>query len=196
MVYRAWGSWLGHAQTGSIVRNLMDGLDAPAYPHLWFLWVIASLYLLTPIFQPFAVRGSVSTHIYFVSLWFLVTAIVPLFERWSGIKAGLQLDAVTGFIGYYILGVSLRRFTTERLNTRRFTICWLTFLSCSAITAGGAYALSQGEGRGNESMMDASAGNIILMSLAAFLLLRHYGTQWANAREATVWRASLTRVAL
>ena len=41
-------------------------------------------------------------------------------------------------------------------------------------------------------MMGASAGNIMLMSLAAFLLLRHYGTRWADgSRQTVVWRRRL-----
>lgn len=203
LIYAAWQGYLDHnhirIRAHDLIRNLVDGLDEPSSPHLWFLWVIVSLYLLTPMLQPFVALGSPGSQLYFGVMWFVVTALLPLFEKWSSLKAGLTLEAASGFIGYYVLGGSLHRLTPARQRAWRVIILWLLFCLGAALTAWGTYVLNKGKGSFNESLMEASSGNVILTSFAAFLLIRHYGAQWAEASPGTAkwgtrlaWASSLS----
>jgi surface polysaccharide O-acyltransferase-like enzyme len=203
LIYAVWQGYLDHdriyIRTHDIIRNLVDGLNKPSASHLWFLWVIVSLYLLTPMLRPFVVLGSSGSQLYFGILWFVVTALLPLFEGWSGLHVGLQLEMASGFIGYYVLGGSLHRLTPTRLSVPWIIISWLLFGLSAVGTAWGTHVLNKGKGAFNESLWEASAGNVIVMSFAAFLLIRHYGARLVDGNPETakwrtwlVWASSLS----
>ena len=121
--------WLAH---------LLNGLNAPSYPHLWFPWLIAGLYLATPLIHPFAIRASRGTHLYFGMLWFVVTAVLPLLSRVNGsLKIGLYTQPVARYVGYFVLGASLVRFMSARPSGRRLA-SWTLGTRRSARAARGA----------------------------------------------------------
>ncbi len=176
-VYFAWRVWFRHEQVTPMVvlRGVLNGLNTPAYPHLWFLWIVASLYALTPILRPLVASGSRATHVYFAALWFVATGIVPAFERWSGLSLGLLLQPVFGFVGYYVIGASIHRWLPARMARSRAIGCALLFGAASLFAISGTYALSGPKHVVDESLMEPLAGNVIVMSVTACLLLRHIG---------------------
>lgn len=188
LLYEGWRVlWHATKFTGQdLARHLLDGLHTPAYPHLWFLWIIAGLYLLAPVFQPFVAHAKRATHLYFAGLWFCMTALAPVFSHFSGIQIGLPLEPATGYIGYFILGASLQKFCPAHLPKPVVLASLLVFCLGGLAAMWGTYVLPQTEGgAANEAMLDPLAGNVILMSLAAFLLLRHFGTK-AMAQEGPI----------
>jgi surface polysaccharide O-acyltransferase-like enzyme len=149
--------------------------------------------------QPLVSQGSKGSQIYFGVLWFIVTALIPLFEKWSGLKVGLTLEAASGFVGYYVLGGSLQRLCPTRLRAWWLAMCWLLFCLGATATAWGTYELNKGKKSFTEDLMEASSANVILMSFAAFLLIRHYGGQSAHTASGTsrwpallAWASSLS----
>lgn len=191
-IYAAWRAWLRHESLvpAELLRQLLDGLNAPAYPHLWFLWVIGGLYLITPFFQPFVARATVGTQVYFVALWFAATALKGPLERWSGLHLGLLLDPVTGYVGYYVVGAIALQRLPARLHASQLAVCFFVFLAAWVSAAWGTYVLSQEKGVIDESLMEPLSGVVILMSLSAFLLIRHIGSMWLEAGGAGIaaWR--------
>lgn len=203
LIYAAWRAWLGHGQitVAALAHNLLDGLDTPAYPHLWFLWIIASLYLLTPLLQPFVMRASTGTQMYMAALWFIVTAVLPSLERWTGWHVGLliQLPAF-GYVGYYVVGACMHRSLPWRLSAQQIMASGLTFVLSVGTTAWLTHVLSVAKGSTDESMMEPLAATVVLMSLSAFVLLRHLGSCWlqdegaqaARWRERMAWASALS----
>jgi surface polysaccharide O-acyltransferase-like enzyme len=83
----------------------------PAYYHLWFLYMLIGLYLLTPIFRCF-INNCKKEHIeYTLILFFLVGTCFPLinnilnnFSVFRGRQIFFPASELTGYIGYYIAG--------------------------------------------------------------------------------------------
>ncbi len=143
--------------------------------HLWFVYMLVGVYLLMPLLSPWAERvGKRELQVY-LGIW-LFTTLIPLIRDWAAGVAptvvygpsGLPRQALyplwgeaswnaygtfyyfSGFIGYLLLGLYLRRFVGE-LSWRKtlavalpsyfvgFAICFGGFLRRVAESAAGSY---------------------------------------------------------
>jgi surface polysaccharide O-acyltransferase-like enzyme len=83
----------------------------PAYYHLWFLYMLIGLYVLTPVFRCF-VNNCKREHIeYILILFFIVGTCVPFinsildnFSVFKGKTIFFPVAELTGYMGYYIAG--------------------------------------------------------------------------------------------
>ena len=78
------------------------------YYHLWYIYVIIGLYLVTP-FLRIIVKNKQLT-IYFIILCFVFSSVIPFFielfniEILRNITLNLNLHIPMGYVGYYVLG--------------------------------------------------------------------------------------------
>jgi surface polysaccharide O-acyltransferase-like enzyme len=83
----------------------------PAWYHLWFLYMLIGLYLLTPILRRL-VNACKQEHIeYFLVLFFIVGTCFPLINSildflpiFKGKQIYFPANELTGYVGYYIAG--------------------------------------------------------------------------------------------
>jgi surface polysaccharide O-acyltransferase-like enzyme len=193
LAYDAWKALtqdVAFTVAGSL-RHVVNGLNAPAYPHLWFLWLIAGLYLLTPLLQPFAAHASRATHVFVAALWFASTAIVPALTRCADVTVGIYTQPIVGYVGYFVVGASLHRFAPARLGHRLVALLAVTFVAAAAWTAIATDRLSVPTRRLDELYMDSLSPSVIAMAVSAFLLARHWV---ANAPANGRGRAALLAV--
>jgi surface polysaccharide O-acyltransferase-like enzyme len=148
---------------GSIVQGVLTG----TYYHFWFLYMLAGLYLVTPVLRVVTAHADRRVLRYFLALVFFGTAVVPLLILVSGFTIELKLFAVTGWIGYYVLGyyVLSSRFRSSIL----YALYFLGFLG----TVAGTYAASAlvGGHTGLFFLDYLSSAPVVLASAAFFLLL-------------------------
>jgi surface polysaccharide O-acyltransferase-like enzyme len=175
-----YGFWARYFQGQDLtltqfLERLVGGISNPPYVHLWFLYLILSLYLLVPIFRIYVVNASAANQAYFAGLSFVATAVIPALAA-GGLGVDLYLAPVAGFIGYFVLGATLVRFLPPALSRPAL------FLAAAAVIVGliattlGTYVLSSREGKLYENLYAHLAPNVALMSVPTFLLLRHLGT--------------------
>ena len=167
LAYDAWKAVSQQADfsISGALSHVLNGLNAPAYPHLWFMWLIAGLYLLAPLLQPFAAHASRSSHVFIAALWFAATAIVPSLSLWAGVTIGIYTQPIVGYVGYFIVGASLYRFVPERLPRRLSWLLACTFVVSVAWTALATEYLSLPARRLDEHFMDPLSLSVIPMAL-------------------------------
>lgn len=142
--------------------------------HLWFVYMLVGLYLLMPMLSPWAERVG-KRELQFYLLLCLLTSLLPFVRAWAGGNppviygpTGIPNPAryplwgeaswnpyglfyyFSGFVGYMLLGLYLRRFVGP-LSWRRtlaialpawlvgFAICYLGFLWAVETDAQGVY---------------------------------------------------------
>ena len=142
--------------------------------HLWFVYMLVGLYLLMPMLSPWAERVG-KRELQFYLLLCLLTTLLPFLRAWAGGNppviygpTGIPNPAryplwgeaswnpyglfyyFSGFVGYMLLGLYLRRFVGP-LSWRRtlaialpawlvgFAICYLGFLWAVEADAQGVY---------------------------------------------------------
>lgn len=114
VIYLTWRITVaGTAFTpGEILRLFIEG---PVYYHLWFIQMILGLYLATPILRIYIRHASRENLTYFLIVWLVTVAVLPMTERFFGLVVGIDVVVTTGYVGFFVLGHYLRDVTlTQR----------------------------------------------------------------------------------
>ena len=148
---------------GEPVQNLRDLLLNFNYAagHLWFVYMLAGVYLLMHLLSPWAEKVGRRELLVYLGIWLLST-LVPLIRDWVGGAptvvygvSGLPRQAlfplwgeaswnaygvfyyVSGFIGYLLLGLYFRRFAGELSLKKTLAIAIPAWIAGFAIAFGG-----------------------------------------------------------
>jgi surface polysaccharide O-acyltransferase-like enzyme len=179
-IYIAWGFYTTqHPITvvdvgQSVLKSLMTG----AYYHFWFIYLIAGLYLITPIIR--VIVSNANSRIvlrYLILLWFVGVAVLPIIQLVSGLVVNSTLFAVGGWVGYYILGTYLQKMKLR--SSILYTLLGLTFVWTLAGVWLMSYPLSSmGQ---NYFFFDYLSANAIIGSVALFMILLKSGYDWPGS---------------
>jgi surface polysaccharide O-acyltransferase-like enzyme len=194
LIYAAWYrfAWGQPLSLWDLFIHFISGLSKPLFAHLWFLYLIISLYLAAPLLRIYFRHSALPSQAYFIALWFVATGIKPLLAQQAGIDLGLYLDPFFGFIGYFLLGATLTRFLPERAGPRLLVACWAIVLAGYTVNLFGTYALSLAAGKLDDYFYQHIAPTVMLMSPASFVLLRHYGSRLAAPAIGLTFLSRLT----
>lgn len=96
----------------NFIKKLYEG---NVYIHLWYLYMIIGLYLITPIIKVYIDKTKRSSIIYFLVIWFIANGIIGFWEKFIDLKTNFNLDFFHWSIGFYILGAFLDK---EKLSKK------------------------------------------------------------------------------
>lgn len=136
--------------------------------HLWYVYALVGLYLLTPMLRVFAVYASQKEYVYALVLTFLLGSVLVILLRWNivpmlaVIAEKSKLPYTLGFVCLYLLGGYLKRYPVRHPGW----IC-AAGLAGLLVTACGTLLL------GGELLLSFFAPNVMVMALAFFVLVRH-----------------------
>ncbi len=179
----------------SAFLNLLNG---QIHYHLWFLFMIIGLYLVTPILRAF-VRGAKQTDFHwFFLLTFVVYSVMPALQALLPNRMALpmvwlnklNIHIVLGYVGYYVAGYYLKTYTLHR--TARFAIYVLGILGAAA-TVMGTIALSVRDGAFNGALFEYRNPNVVFMAVAIFVLFR-YALGTGNAFVRHRWLGGVAHI--
>lgn len=157
----------------SAVRQVIWGKTAF---HLWFLYMIVGLYLVTPILRAFVKGASRGDLHWFLLLCFLFASLLPTALRlrpsqtislWN---TNLSIHLVMGYVGYYVLGYYLKTYTLSRWAEY---LIYLLGLAGAAFTLWGTFWLSVERGAFAQTLYNYDSPNIVFMSAAVFVFFRY-----------------------
>ena len=178
--------------------------------HLWFIYMLLGLYLLMPMLSPWAEKVGHRELLFYIGIWGLTTFIPYIREAASGgeqllIRAedGLPAAALfplwgeaswnpfgllyyfSGFIGYMLLGLYLKKFTTMWSRGKSlavglpalvagFAISAVGFYRRILVSAGGVFPVSGDVSlaTGWETAVTFNTPGVALMALGWVLLFR------------------------
>lgn len=153
---------------------LQRTLTGYPYYHLWYLYMIPGLYLLTPALQ-ILVRHISLRQLGWLCLGLLGCAILnELYNRWHPAPPRLFITLSLPYIGYFLAGHWLNSLPQQKWP-------WPVLLGSIALTAGGCGLLSQIEEdiQIGTYFYDFFSITTVPMGLAAFALCRHLPTHRA-----------------
>jgi surface polysaccharide O-acyltransferase-like enzyme len=145
---------------------IVQGLLVGPYTQFWYIYVLAGLYLLTPLLRVFINHADQTLVKYFVLLWVVGVAILPFLGLFSIFKLNDNVFTITGYVGYFVLGTYL-----VTVEMRRSTLSILALLGV-ALTAVGTYVMAATVG-GTEMyfFQQYFSLTVVLTSVMVFLLL-------------------------
>ena len=146
--------------------SIIQGFNTGPYYHFWFLYMLLGLYMITPIFRVLVAHSQRKILKYFLAIWFLGTAVIPLLNLQTSFSLDSNLFVFVGWIGYFLLGAFLK---SVKIKTLFFctllSVGWiLTMIATYFITA------SVG-GLSSYFFYDYLSANVIMASVGLFMLL-------------------------
>jgi len=143
----------------------------PSYYHLWYLYALVGLYLFVPVLRKITASADNSLLIYYCIIWFLAVSLIPILENISGIDSKVDLNSVSGYIGYFALGFILGK---REISTKLFIISGILYLLLILVTAVGTYYLTlKNGGVFSEYLYSYLAPNTILAAGACFIIIKY-----------------------
>jgi surface polysaccharide O-acyltransferase-like enzyme len=148
--------------SSAIIQGILNG----PYTQMWYLYVLVGLYLLTPILRIFIADANQTLVKYFVILWVVGVAIIPVFGLFTPFQLNSNVFTLAGYVGFFVLGTYL-----STVEMRRSTL-WIFIILGIALTAFGTYALTATVGGiGMYFFQQYLSPTVILTSVMMFLLL-------------------------
>ncbi len=164
----------------------------PAEYHLWFMYELFGLYLITPILRVIIASGRDEYLWYFLGIWFIFGPLQSLVEFLTNFSFIFDLGYLTGYVGYFLLGYLLIRFPLRK---------WLVwsaavYLASAVFTGYITYLYSGMIGRLDTTFQNLLGVNIVFLSVSAFILLKAAGERvFANPHPRLAkWAVHLTSV--
>jgi len=157
------------------VRNALRG---NTHYHLWYLYMILGLYLVTPVLRAFVRGAGRGELLYFLGVCFLFASVLPTaFQLWPDATADIQtwyyrldLKLVLGYVGFYVGGYYLREYTISRLAEACIYV--LGILGAVA-TVWGTSVLSRRTGSLYSALYGYTSPNVVFFSVAVVVLFRY-----------------------
>lgn len=179
-LYAVFGLWLegGRLTWPGVKRALWSALRGNTHYHLWFLYMILGLYLVTPILRAFCRGASKGDFHWFFLVAFLFASLLPMaFRLWPNATAVVKLwyerldvQAVMGYVGYYVAGYYLRSYTINRLVE---AISYVLGVLGAIVTVWGTATLSRQAGGLVDLLYGYFSPNVVFSSVAVVVLFRY-----------------------
>lgn len=144
--------------------------------HLWFLYMIAGLYLIAPFLRNMAQSEKLTR--YFLLLWLVFNCLVPTLGRlFPSETAELLLDKlmlrfVLGYSGYFVAGCYLSRI---ELKSKVKVIIYCLGAAGAVSTVALTLLAARAAGGQTETFLSYFSPNVAFFSFAVFLFFREHG---------------------
>jgi surface polysaccharide O-acyltransferase-like enzyme len=160
-----------HDLMAFIGRQFMEGTAS----HLWYVYMIVSLYLAFPLLSKWTRQAEEKEYIYFLSIWIVLIALDPFLSRNAN---NFDFGFFMGYLGFIVLGNYLIK--TQRKVNR--ILLFILFLAALVYTILRSYFLSVQERQMNEKFMENLSVNVIVMAACIYLFVKESafppGSRW------------------
>lgn len=152
--------------------------------HMWFLFTIAGLYILTPLLRYIAASLEMSG--YYLALFLVFGSVLPFLEKMpsggailAAMNGKLLLDMAVGYSGYYLMGHWLRE---EKLSPKAEK--WLYFggFAGAVFTVTVTWIASCVSGNANEELAYYLMPNVVLTAAAIYHFVISHGRQLKQSK--------------
>jgi surface polysaccharide O-acyltransferase-like enzyme len=174
-LYFIWDFYVQNIQITQafLVNSLLNG----PYFTFWYLYMLTGLYLATPLLRVMVANLSQKLMKYFIVIWFVGTALVPLIPFLISnayTSTAYYLDGnvfvIPSYVGYFVLGAYLVNVKV----TNRKLLAGLTVLGVG-LSALGTYIIAMSVGGGTTYFFqEYISPTMILAAVPFFLLLNSY----------------------
>lgn len=166
LVYLAFRVFVKGEHIG-VLQAAMMFFGGHIYYHLWFLYVIVILYLLSPFMRRLVVSLSREEALMLFGIWLLVAVLLPHVESVSGLRFGFVYRELGAYSGYFVLGYYLSRLEFKR-PLASIAICVTSSLAIFYLTG----FASEAKGEFVGTFYDYSSPLVFLQGVSAFLFFK------------------------
>ena len=93
----------------------------PPWYHLWYLYMLIGLYILTPIYRIISKYATKENLLYFISIFFIFGTCLNLVNKLlsfidSRCKIFLSIDSLVDYTGYFFIGYYLSKYDLKKMT--------------------------------------------------------------------------------
>ena len=183
-------------------QMILDGLKNILYGnghfHLYFIYLIAGLYLITPILRVFTKNATRRQTEYFLLLFFLCSGVIPYllkfppFSNFAPAFNQMGIRTVTGYVGYFLAG---HYFSKYNLSKRSRIILYVFGIAAAVTACIGTSHLSSLRIMPDVSLYEGLSPFSMIYSTAVFVFvknLRCLNALSAKASNRIAWASKTT----
>lgn len=183
LIYLFWRVFYESSATLSFY-SFYSMVLSPIYYHLWFLYAIIGLYLFVPILRVLVHCAPEAYLKYYVVLWFVAAAVVPMLEWATGLKNHIDLRSAAGLSGYLIVGFLVAR---TRVSRAVLVGALILFAASTFITSFATYLLTvKNDGVFVGYFYGYLTPNVIIASVSVALVVKYIVERFDFLHGATV----------
>ena len=97
------------------------------WAHMWYLYLVIALYLLTPLLENWVCNSSKKEQLVLLIILYVFTIFIKEIEPFLGLKIGFYIPISDGYIFLYLLGNYLYKYDFNKIS--RYIIYLLGFIS-------------------------------------------------------------------
>ena len=149
-------------------------LFGPPWYHLWYLYMLIGLYLLTPVYRVFAKNAEEKQIRYLLILFFLCGLVLPFFKKIllhfdSRLNITFEISELINYSGYFFAGYYFSKYTINKKT--KLGIYVFGFLSFAFTIFGTSY-ISIKNGQPNEYLYGNLLPTTMFEAFAIFILIK------------------------
>jgi surface polysaccharide O-acyltransferase-like enzyme len=182
-IYVLWNIYYKGANI-SMLYAIKSFINAGICYHLWFLYTLLGLYLFIPVLSWGMNVNRQPRAIFFTAVWFVAVSVIPFFNKvltyitvWD-VKVALDVPMFCGYSGYLTAGLLLGQLRVSR-GIRLLAIS--AFLCSVSFTALATFFETSRSGTFIGYFYEYLSPNVVVASMAAFLLLKECGCMVARS---------------
>lgn len=138
--------------------------------HLWFLYPLLAMYILTPLLRIFTANAKKEHYIYFLIIYFIFGSLVPTLNERYDVNISFRISELYSYTGYFIAGYFFSKFNLTKIETK-------ILYTLGIIAVFGTYILSTVSGLINggpaTQYFDRAAPNVMLGAFFVFVLIKN-----------------------
>jgi surface polysaccharide O-acyltransferase-like enzyme len=165
LLYNNWDELFGLAlsnvqKRALLVEKALSGTEV----HLWYVYMIISVYLVIPIFSKWTNLARTKELTLFLGCWFFFLITTPFLNNYA---TDFQLNYFTGYIGYLIAGFYFFKYLTLNKATL-WALLIISIASIATITYGASFEKKEF----NDALLSPLTPGIFIMSASIYLLFK------------------------
>lgn len=163
------------SNTGGIINGIVHFVKGQSWAHMWYLYMLIGLYLITPIIKPFVAKASDKDWIAALVLMFVMSSLFPTMNAMgAGLTSWMIIS--TPYIFLYMLGYWLCWKAPQKIVDNKAALTVVALLCLAVIVAKCYYGFNY-----------YGYADPITICLAAvlFLLFRSFNVNWKFANWIT-----------
>jgi surface polysaccharide O-acyltransferase-like enzyme len=163
------------------VWNTLTGTLAGGSAHLWYMWLILGLYMLTPILRSCVMNASPGLMRYWMVISFLFVSCAPLLRNISGIEEvfGENLTILNsaffgGYVFYFVLGHYL---DSVKLDSRTRGLLYILGFVGALVASCAAFFYTDEKSGFAVALWDNLSPYIVFSSAALFVAVKYHSPE-------------------
>lgn len=180
-IYIVWGFYVTKAAVtlSNVGQSIIISLFTGSYYHFWFLYLIAGLYLVTPVMRAVVSFNNPRLVSYLIMLWLVGISVVPLLPLFTGYSVNGEVFIMGGYIGYFLLGFYLQNARMRPRFAYGFLALGMVLTVVNTwVMNFPLHPLGQ-----DYYFFDYLAINVVMASIALYALLRRFPADWPGKKH-------------